>query len=336
MRYFFLKMAAGNSYAVPMLRGTLGGSPAALGFLRGRTLSELQEYHDQEIGRSPGQVFDLYRWAIGETPGYAITVAEGRFFVLAVAGPVYEFDRERFIALIGDTPHDDDTILVVPVTVEVEERLAEVPTMLAQINANRRLSSSTFKEIDGNEYGTLSAIDHVLFRAGILSGYPHLENETKDLAHLMMCLSHSEQIELVSRAIESLGLHVSAPTGGFVKNIDIFVRNDHIHPIERGSFSVPGRRAFRPGTVGIQIRTPSPRFDTEIPEGVEYVVATAVVPEDPEVERNPQILDLLWVESVLAEAPDARAWLERVVRWVPYAGRVIRRLAAGADRENSE
>lgn len=328
MRYFFCKMFSGNSYAAPMLRGTIGGSPAIVGFLRGRTLVELQEYHRQEIGRSPGQVYDLYRWAVGEDPGYGITVTEGKFFIVAVAGPIYEFDRERFIALVGDTPHEDDTVLVVPVSVVVEERLAEVPTMLAQINANRRLSSSTFKEIDPGEYGTRAAIDHVLFRAGILTGYPHVEEETKDLDRLMSCLSHGEQIELVSRAIESLGLHVSAPTGGFVKNIDIFVRNDHIHSVRLGSFVVPGRRAFRSGTVGVQIRTPSARQDTEVPEGVEFVVVPAIPPPDPETDRDPRILDLRWIESALRNAPPARAWLERVVRWVPYSGRVIRELGA--------
>jgi len=328
-------MGSGNAYASPMIHGTLGGSPAIVGFLRGRTLEELQEYHEQQIGRSPGQVFDLYRWAIGETPGFAITVAEGRFFVLAVAGQIYEYDRERFEALVGETPHEDDTALIVPVSVEVEERLAEVPTMLAQINANRPLSSSTFKEIALGEYGTLAAIDHVMFRAGILSGYPHIADEDKDLDHLMTCLSHSEQIELVSRILESLGLHVSAPTGGFVKNIDLFVRNDRIHPVDFGAFSVPGRRAFRPGTVGVQVRAPSSRVDTTIPEGVDFVVVSTMLPNDPDNDRDPRMLDLSWIQSGLAIAPRAGEWLERVVRWVPYAGRVIRRLADAADPGDS-
>lgn len=324
MRYFFLKMGPGNAYAAPMIRGTLGGGPAVVGFLRGRTLEELREYHTDKIGRSPGQVHALYRWAIGETPGYAVTVAEGRLWVLAVSGPVYEYERERFTAVIGEPPHEEDTVLAVPVSIEVEERLSEVPTMIAQINANRRLSSSSFKEIEG-EYGTLAAIDHVLFRAGICGRYPHIDEGEKNIDNLLRCLSHNEHIELVARAIESLGLHVSAPTGGFVKNIDLFVRNDHTHTVERGPFQVPGRSAFRPGTIGLQIRTPSARSDEDAADAVDFAIVPGRIEADDE--RDPRVLDLDWLIEILAEAPAAIAWFERVVRWVPYAGTLLRRVA---------
>lgn len=330
MRYFFLKMGSGNAYAAPMIRGTLGDGPGVVGFLRGRTLEELHDYHEQQIGRSPGQVYDLYRWAIGETPGYVVTVAGGRLFVLSGSGSIYEDDRERFSAVIGEPAHEDDNVLVVPVSVEVEERLAEVPTMIALINANRRLSSSSFKEIEG-EYGTLAAIDHILFRAGIIDEYPHIDDEEKDLDHLLSCLSHSEHIELVSRAIESLGLHVSAPTGGYVKNMDLFALNDHYRAIGSGAFEVPGRSAFRPGTVGLQVRIPSTRSDEEVPDSVEYAIVPCRLDEDSDA--DPRILDLPWLEALLSRAPAATTWLERTLRWVPYAGRVIRNLNAGAAEE---
>ncbi len=325
MRYFFLKMGSGNSFAASLIRGVLDGTPSVVGFLKGRSLEELAAYHASPEGRSPGQIYALYRWAIGDTPGHVVTAADGRLWILTATGAVNEINRDRFSALVGEPPHDDDRVLGVTVSIAVEERLAEVPTALAQINANRRLSSSSFKEIK-DEYGACAAIDHVLFRAGIIQEYPTVVENGKDLEHLMLCLSRNEQIELIARAIGSLGLHVSAPTGGFVKNIDLFIKNDHVFPVKLGSFVVPGRTKFRPGTVGLEIRTSPSRVADEISPAVEFTVAPGVVvPDHP----DPRLLDIRWLVGLLTNAPEAVAWLERTLRWLPYAGTVLRKVASG-------
>ncbi|HKK47593.1 MAG TPA: hypothetical protein VJ932_00755, partial [Alkalispirochaeta sp.] len=276
MRYFFLKLGPGNSFAVDLLSHEVLGEPAAAGFFRSLTVADIDAHKDDEKIRFSYQALDMYRWSHGELTGTAVTVAGGHVWLVEPTGPMADMARDQFQNLVGDTPHADDIPKIVPVRVVAEERLSHVPTLLAQITSNRHLSSSTFKEIR-DDFGNCIALDHVRFKRGLADTYPTLGEGTRDAYHLLLCLGANELIALVARILEESGLSVPAPTGGFVKNVDLFAYNDRRRPVEVGSpafgrLIVPPRRAFRHGAVMLQIRgigtTPHPT----VPPEVDYVI----------------------------------------------------------------
>jgi hypothetical protein len=261
---------------------------------------------------------DLYRWAERDLPGYAVTVAQGQLWVLEPTGPMYEMERELFEKTVGSTPHDDDVPKLVPVHVVYTDTLSHVPTLLSQITANRRLSSSTFKEIT-DDFGTQLAIDHVLFKGGLQDSYPHSSADKRTLFHLLLCLAGNELVALIARLLEEQGLHVPAPTGGFVKNVDLFAYNDHCFSRRIGAMEIPPRKNFRPGAITVQVRGNIQGREPEVSPEVDYLVQLNGA-------TSQRVLGYDWIESSLRSSPRTRAWLGRLLRWVPFAGWVLERL----------
>ncbi|MFW5826876.1 MAG: hypothetical protein ACOCU4_02230 [Alkalispirochaeta sp.] len=325
MRYFFLKLGPGNGFAVDLLSRQVLGEPAAVGFFRVLTVADIEAHKDDEKIRFSYQAVDLYRWSHGELTGTAVTVAGGRVWLVEPAGPMADMARDQFQNVVGDTPHSDDIPKIVPVRVVAEERLSHVPTLLAQITSNRHLSSSTFKEIR-EDFGNCIALDHVRFKRGLSQDYPTIREGTRDAYHLLLCLGTNELIALVARILEEFGLSVPAPTGGFVKNVDLFAYNDRNRPVEVGSpafgrLVVPPRRAFRHGAVMLQIRGVGTTPQPAVPPEVDYLIQINAEPTE-------RVLDHAWITGALQSCPASRKWLARVLRWVPFSGSVIHSLSA--------
>tara|TARA_B100000614_G_scaffold261649_1_gene291877 strand:- start:859 stop:1848 length:990 start_codon:yes stop_codon:yes gene_type:complete len=327
VRYFFLKLGPGNAYARPLLQEGALGPPTAVGFFRSVTVADIESHLDGERARFSYQAIDLYRWSHGMLPGYAVTVAAGRVWILEPAGPMEDGDPETFAQRVGPCPHDDDIPKLVPVRIAAEEHLGHVPTLLAQITSNRHLSSSTFKEIR-DDYGNRMALDHVVFKRGLVDHYATIADGTRDLYHLLLCLGANELIALVARLLEEHGLSVPAPTGGFVKNVDLFVYNDRSRPVTVGSpafgvLEVPPRRAFRHGAVMLQVRGAATDTRPEPSPEVDYLVQLNAEPAE-------RVLDHAWIGETLRSAPNTRRWLARILRWVPFSGTVIRALRSAS------
>lgn len=318
MAYFFVKLGPGNSLALPLLEEERLGRPVVAGFFRDLRITAIEALQPDQRPRFSRQAVELYRWAKGELTGYAVTVAQGWMWVLEPTGAMYEMERELFEQTVGPTPHDDDVPKLVPVHVAFSESLTHLPTLLTQITSNRRLSSSTFKEIT-DDFGLELAIDHVMFKAGLESRYPRSSEENRTLYHLLLCLGSNELVSLVGRIIEEHGFHVSAPTGGFVRNVDLFVYNDHSVPRSVGALKLPGRQAFRPGAAAIQIRGEMQETSPEPGMEVDYLIQLNGEP-------STQVLGYQWLRESLASSPRAVAWLSRLLRWVPFSGSVLRRL----------
>jgi hypothetical protein len=324
MRYFFLKLGPGNSFAVDLLSRQILGEPMAVGFFRALTVADIEEHKNDEKIRFSYQALDLYRWSHRELTGTAVTVAAGQVWLLEPAGPMADMAHDQFEQLIGEPPHADDIPKVVPVRIVAEERLSHVPTLLAQITSNRHLSSSTFKEIQ-DDFGNRIALDHVRFKRNLADDYPTLAEGGRDLYHLLLCLGTNELIALVARILEEFGLSVPAPTGGFVKNVDLFAYNDRSIPVEVGSAAlgrlvVPPRRAFRHGAVMLQIRGVGSTTRPAIPPEVDYLIQLNAEPTE-------RVLDHAWIAGALRMSPASRRWLGRVLRWVPFSGSVIHSLS---------
>lgn len=316
--YYFVKLGPGNSLAVPLLEEERLNQPTVVGFFRDLRLPAIEDLQPDQRPRFSRQAVDLYNWALGELQGYAVTVSQGRLWILEPRGPMYEMERELFQKTVGPTPHEDDVPKLVPVHVAFSESLTHVPTLLGQITSNRRLSSSTFKEIT-EDFGLELAIDHVLFKAGLQNRYLHSSEENRGLFQLLLCLAANELIALVAGVLEEHGLHVSAPTGGFVKNVDLFVYNDHAFPRGVGDLKLPARQTFRPGAAAIQVRGLMQETTPQVSPEVDYLVQLNGEPSD-------RVLGYEWLERSLASSPRTLAWVARVLRWVPFSGSVIRRL----------
>ncbi|MEX2442404.1 MAG: hypothetical protein WD492_02280 [Alkalispirochaeta sp.] len=324
MRYFFLKLGPGNSFAVDLLSRRVLGESAAVGFFRALTVADIEAHQNDEKIRFSYQALDLYRWSQGELTGTAVTVAAGRVWLVEPTGTMADMARDQFEELVGETPHSDDIPKIVPVRIVAEERLSHVPTLLAQITSNRHLSSSTFKEIR-EDFGNRIALDHLRFKRGLADDYPTIAEGTRDLYHLLLCLGTNELIALVARILEEFGLSVPAPTGGFVKNVDLFAYNDRSHAVDVGSQAlgrlvVPPRRAFRHGAVMLQIRGVGATSRPTVPDEVDYVIQVNAEPAE-------HVLDHAWIAGALRVCPASRRWLGRVLRWVPFSGSVIRSLS---------
>ncbi|MFP4210734.1 MAG: hypothetical protein ACLFR8_05805 [Alkalispirochaeta sp.] len=320
MRYFFVKIGSGNVHAVPLLDEQRLGHPAVAGFFRSVPLLEVIERQDDPSVRFSRQVIDLYRWSVGDpdVAGYGICVAAGFVWVLEPAGPMYEIERDAFEERVGPVTHADDLPKIVPVRILTRERITHVPTLVVHLTSNRHLSSSTFKEIT-DDFGTIVAIEHVLFKAGIQRSYPTITGETRTLYHLLQCLGGNELINLVVQILEDRGVRVPAPTGGFVRNIDLIAYNDTPRAIAIDGLTVPPRRNFRSGAITIQVRGALRETQPTREAEVDYVIQINAEPA-------PQILNFRWFESTLSVGGEARERFARLVRWVPFAGQVIRSL----------
>ncbi|MFW6215514.1 MAG: hypothetical protein ACOC45_06165 [Alkalispirochaetaceae bacterium] len=318
MAYYFVKLGPGNSLAAALLEEGRLSRPTVAGFFRDLRLPAIEQLTPDQRPRFSRQAVDLYRWSRGETPGYAVTVAGGTLYVLEPVGPMYEMEQQLFEKTVGPTPHGDDVPKLVPVHIAYRDDLTHIPGLLAQITSNRKLSSSTFKEIS-DDFGTELAVEHVLFKGGLQSTYPHSREDQRNLYHLLLCLPTNELVYLIARLLEEQGLHVSAPTGGFVRNIDLFAYNDSCSERRVLSLSVPGRSRFRPGAVAIQVRGRMQDEEPEVSREVSYLVQLNGAEGD-------RILGYDWIEALLAVSPRTKAWLARLLRWVPFAGSVLRRL----------
>lgn len=317
-RYYYLKIGPGNSLAPPLLAEERLGHPVVAGFFRDVRLPEIRDHNPEQRPRFSRQAIDLYNWAEGELPGYAINLAYGVCRVLEPTGGMYEMERDLFEKTVGPTPHKDDIPKLVPVRIAFEERITHIPTLLSQINGNRRLSSSTFKEIT-DDFGYLLAIDYVLFKGGLLNRYRRFAKETRTVENLLRCLGGNELIDLVARVLEEQGLYVPAPTGGFVKNVDIFAYNDKPFEKDLAGVVVTPRRAFRSGAITVQVRGIAADTRPERSPGVDYFLQLNA---DDDLEDD-HILNHTWLDTMLRRSPRTRWWINRVLRWVPFAGAVI-------------
>lgn len=365
VRHFFTKIGPGNSLAPALLGEERLGGPTVAGFFRSVRLPEIRDHNPDTRPRFSYQAIDLHRWALGELEGYGVNLAQGIFRILEPTGAMYEMERDLFEKTVGPTPNADDVPKVVPVRIVYQERITHIPTVLTQINANRRLSSSTFKEITG-DFGLALAIDYLLFKGGLLQVYPRSTPETRTMEHLLHCLGGNELITVVARLLQEHRLYVPAPNGGFVKNIDLFAYNDGARPVDLAGLRVPGRSAFRSGAVTIQVRAAAQETQPQVPPEVDYLVqlnaenaagaaagaapSEAAPAEDPPPEASPseaspstpappepsapgpdegearggRVLNRLWVEEMLRRSPATRNYLDRLLRWVPFAGSIIR------------
>jgi hypothetical protein len=325
VQYYYLKVGPGNSFASVLLQDQVLGAPVVAGFYKNITLEDLRQQPADQRPRFSQQLLDLYRWSIGEITGFAVVVAQGYLYILKPSGEMYDLDRKEFSVAVGATPSKDDIPKIVPVTICHRQTITHVPMVLAQINANRSLSSSSFKRIK-DDFGTVLALNHILFKGGLVAEYPPIPKEQKTILHVLLCLDTNELIALVARLMEEQGLFVPAPSGGFMKNVDLFIYNEQQHDITIGGLTVPARSSFRSGAAALQIRGFTRDTEPQVAPEVDCLIQLSAAPSIGGPGNRGMILNGDWIIAILRGSPRTQRWLARTVRWVPFAGRAIQQL----------
>ena len=308
--YYFVKLGSANRLAAPLLRDACLGMPHVLCAFQNASQARIEEHLAGKRSRENQQAVAMYRWS-RSTGGYAVTVALGNLWVLLPLEPSYEIDQlpdciERD-ALGGPFCH------AVSVAVGAAMPTNSVPAVLTGLMGHRSYISTQFKLIE-QDSGVLLALDHVLFRAGLVSEYPTEQRADKSLAGLLSCLTHQQLVALVARIAEDYGLRAGASTGGFVRDIDLVLYNDSADPIDAAGLTVPARTKFRSGAVSLGVsHVPD---QEQLAEGVDYRVEGQRLRD-----RGTERAD--WLASALVAAPRAWDWLERTLRWVPFARQVL-------------
>ena len=114
------------------------------------------------------------------------------------------------------------------------------PLVLANIKANRYLSSGTFIPLEDKEdknkyFGNIKAIEYLL-AGGKLDETKQNDKKVvlNNFTEYLKCLSSVEFETLIAKILEEKGFFVSAYRGGCMKDIDLFCRHSKEKPINLG------------------------------------------------------------------------------------------------------
>ncbi|TGM60620.1 hypothetical protein EHQ94_11020 [Leptospira meyeri] len=116
--------------------------------------------------------------------------------------------------------------------------IKKAPLVLASIKSNTYLGRGTFKEISGRQFtyqGNVNAIEY-------LSNRLNSEIIVNSFEDYLFCLSSLEFETLIAKLFEEMDFHVPAYKGGFLKDLDLIVKNNKHYTINAYQLSVePGQ-----------------------------------------------------------------------------------------------
>jgi hypothetical protein len=290
MRFFYLKIGKGNSLATEWLSGQNPlGKPAAVIFFGPRTI--------KEIGDENNQVREFNRSSLPEVRDniVMVVVGDGKAWFLKPAGEIIECAPP-----LNATQSLDSLWKIMPVEVLLSDplELKDVPPVLAGINANTYLSRGTYREI--TQWGNIKAIYSVLNQT---LPREHLQDENCSAAHLLECLSSIELETLVAKIFEAAGCFVPAYRGGCVRDIDLFVHNDHSNEIRLENLIISAK-----DSLSVQIKGLTSL--KECPAAVDCLIGFRV----PKVSG---CFDDEWLLRQVRSYPTVAQWLKRSLNWLP-------------------
>jgi hypothetical protein len=314
IRYFFLKIGAGNSLASAWLGGKNDlGCPAAVIFFD--TLAQPEYETAARSGLKPdeiaSQAFDFYRCGLVENwPTTRMVVIYGsKLCLLRPKGPV------QFL-----TPKPEEssgqilTRKAMPVETMVDQPLCNVPAVLAGLPADQYLSRGTFRPI--GHWGNLKAIDMVLHQfAGIEPDWEsdHWDVKQQTAAQLLECIGSTGLETLVARILEDAGCFVPARTGGVLRDIDLFAHNDTKTDIRIGG-GLCGTMVIPAGeSISVQVKTWPTGKDRFKAGTVNYLVGLDVA--------GASAFDADWLLAAAIQCDGVREWLSRSLGWLPQGFR---------------
>jgi hypothetical protein len=288
MRWYYMKVGKGNCDAEKWLNGDNPLKRPALPIFYGRC-----SIADLRAGKCKRQEEDFYESSLPENRAFrVITVVFGGFVrFLRPAGDLEEYDPGA---------ESRDTWKMMPVDFILPKiRLADVPPVLAGINANAYLSLGTFREMKKNCWGNIKAVECAL-------GHPlpreHMAQDKCTALRLLECMSSVELETLVAKLFEAAGCFVPAHRGGCVKDVDLFAHNESGGTIELGKLELaPGR-----WTIQVKGRNCLKRRPPE----VDYLIGL-------DAPNLPGCYDGDWLLSQVKRFPKVIDWLKHSLSWLP-------------------
>lgn len=287
MQWYYMKIGKGNELAEKWLPGDNPLKRSAVPILFGR-----RSIADLRTGNCGRQEKDFYESSLPENRDKrVITVIFGGFvWLLRPAGNLEEYDPGS---------NSRDTLKIMPVDMICPKlRLADVPPILAGINANAFLSRGTFRKI--TNWGNIKAVERAL-------GHPlpskHLAQENCTVSRLLECLSSVELETLVAKLFEAAGCFVPAYRGGCVKDVDLFAHNETGKTIELEDLVLKPKQRF-----AIQVKGRNKL--TKRPPAVDYFIGI----DSPDL---PNCYDGAWLLSQVKRFPQVNNWLRRSLSWLP-------------------
>lgn len=289
MKYFFLKLGAGNEEAEVRLTGSK--TTAAVFF---------DDFGPRDYKQGKGKTQPRLFWSCGHAQNRKNTV-----MVVINRGRIWLLQPEGEVVFSNPYSHGSGgrlTTKEMPVTVLFSGFCKDVPPVLAGMGSSQHHGRRTFTQ--ASNWGNLKAIDCVLGRATdtFLPPEEHWSLDDQGPAQLLECLGSTELETLVGKLFEANGCHVPAYLGGTLRDIDIFAYNDGENEISVGEITLPpGQR------ISLQVKTWS---GLRCPDSVDCLIGLDAV-------SDRRTFDAAWLLSRVRESPLVLHWLRRSLNWLP-------------------
>lgn len=288
MNYYCLKIGKGNKLAKDWLSGKNPlHKPAAVIFFGHTKVNDL--LRNKYPKKKQAIEFCKSGWPSDRKNTTAVVISSGELWLVRPKSRVRDLKREK---------HN------IPKAMEIKvlkrKKLTDIPAVLANISTNRYLSSGTFREIDKTKYrGKIKAIRAVLGKSLSRSDRRKKHLNATDLFD---CLSSVELETLVSKLFENKGCFVPAYRGGYLKDIDIFARNDSTKSINLDGISIAPKQ-----TISIQVKT---KIGKKEPIVADYFIALDTHKDDKSFDAN-------WLLKQVKNSSSTKSWLLKSLSWLP-------------------
>ncbi len=290
-RWFYLKVGKGNSLAADWFSGKNPLKCPAVPIFFGRcSISDLKS------GKCDKQAKHFYECSLPENHEATVitVVGGGNVWFLKPTGSLVEYDPSE----AGDQSPDTWKMMPVDFLLPKPLRLADVPPVLAGINANAYLSRGTFREM--TNWGNIKAVERAMAHPLPVD---HLKMENCKAPQLLECLSSVELETLVAKLFEAAGCFVPAYRGGSIQDVDLFAHNDCQSSVELGKLTIaPGER------LAIQVKGWAQL--SECPAEVDCFIGF-------EAPNLPKCFNGDWLLSEVKRYPSVLSWLRRSLNWLP-------------------
>lgn len=286
MKYYYMKVGKSNSLAERWLSGDNPlKQPAVVIFFGKSTIDDIKQ------GKSNPQAKDfiLHSSKNRRDDTLIIVVGDGNCWIFQPNGNVQEYKPTS-----RDLDYSDDLWKILPVKILSSLPLRDVPPVLAGINANAYLSRGTFREI--RNWGNIKAIHSIL---KLRLPDEHLAKGNFTASRLLECLSSIELETLVAKLFEAKGCFVPAYRGGYVQDIDLFVRNEKSVSVRMDGLIIPAK-----SNMTVQVKGWSGL--KKPPKNVDCFIAFDAPSFNAE-----------WLLQQAKNSPNAVKWLKRSLSWLP-------------------
>lgn len=286
MKYFYMKVGKSNSLAGKWISGDNPlKRPAVVIFFGKSTIDEIKS------GKTNPQAKDFLLCSSKKRRDGTLiaVVGDGNCWILQPNGNVQEY-----IPTSRDVDNLDDLWKILPVKILSSLPLRDVPPVLAGINANAYLSRGTFREI--RNWGNIKAI-HSVLKLHLPDEYLAKENCTA--SRLLECLSSVELETLVAKLFEAKGCFVPAYRGGYIQDVDLFIRNEKSVSVKMDGLLIPAHSNMTVQVKGLSGLRKSPK-------NVDCFIAF----DAPKFNAE-------WLLHQVKSSPNVINWLKKSLSWLP-------------------